>query len=107
MGTLTYDSTFKVDFDDRLLAHFRVVIGMKLRRGESFYLTWRDDNAIGDGSSTIWLNPSIPISFKFHGSREIAINHRWIESLMFAANSSFGLKAIVEPSEGASDRETY
>ena len=101
MGTLTYDSTMKIDFDDRLLAHFRLVIGMKLRRGESFYLNWKDDSSIGDGSSTIWLNPSIPISFKFHGSRDVSINPRWLEDLVAAANSASGLRAIAEPAESA------
>ena len=105
MGTLTYDSTLKVDFDDRLLAHLRVVIGMKLRRSESFYLTWRDDVSIGDGSSTIWVNPSIPLSFKFHGSREVAINPRWVDALMYSANSSHGLRPITEPSEGGAIHE--
>lgn len=107
MGTLTYDSTLKVDFEDRLLAHFRVVIGMKLRRGESFYLTWRDDGSIGDGSSTIWLNPSVPVSFKFHGSREISINPRWVEALMFAANSSSGLRPLSEPAESVATPQAH
>ncbi len=43
MGKFIYDSTIKVDFDDRLLAHLQVVIGAKLRRGEAFHFTWRDD----------------------------------------------------------------
>ena len=97
MGTLTYDSTFKADFDDRALAHLRVVIGMKLRRSESFYLSWRDDPSIGDGTSTIWLNPAIPLSFKFHGSKEVAINPRWIEELMAISNTSRGLHLTPEP----------
>ena len=97
MGTLTYDSTMKVDFDDRLLAHLRLVIGMKLRRGESFFLNWKDDNSIGDGSSTIWLNPSIPIAFKFNGSRDVAINPRWLDDLVTTANSATGLRPIPEP----------
>ena len=99
MGTLTYDSTMKIDFDDRLLAHFRLVIGMKLRRNESFFLNWKDDTSIGDGSSTIWLNPSIPIAFKFHGSRDVAINPRWLEDLVALANSASGLRASSEPAE--------
>jgi len=97
MGTLTYDSTMKVDFDDRLLAHLRLVIGMKLRRGESFFLNWRDDRGVGDGSSTIWLNPAIPIAFKFNGSRDVSINHRWLDDLVAAANSAAGLRPVPEP----------
>ena len=91
----------KVDFDDRLLAHFRVVIGMKLRRGESFFLNWKDDPSIGDGNSTIWLNPSIPLGFKFNGGRDISINHRWLEDLMTTANSATGLRPIPEPDNSA------
>jgi len=95
----------KVDFDDRVLAHLRIVIGMKLRRGESFFLNWKDDNSIGDGTSTIWLNPSIPIAFKFHGSRDVTINSRWVEELMFSANSATGLRAVSEPDAKSKTRQ--
>ena len=64
MGKLTYDSTLTVDFDDRVLAHLQLVIGAKLRRHESFYFSWRDDPAVGDGRSTLWLHPTIPLYFK-------------------------------------------
>lgn len=104
MGTLTYDSTMRVDFDDRLLAHLRLVIGMKLRRGESFFLSWKDDNNMGEGSSTIWLNPSIPIAFRFSGSRDVSINARWLDDLVTTANSATGLRPIPEP-ENAVRRE--
>lgn len=97
MGTLTYNTTSRVDFDDRLLAHLRSVIGMKLRRGEPFYLSWKDDQAVGDGSTTIWLHPAIPLTFKFHGGKEIPLNTRWIEQLMLDANSNRGLRPIPEP----------
>ena len=53
MGKLTYDSTLTVDFDDRVLAHLQLVIGAKLRRAESFYFSWRDDPAVGDGRSAL------------------------------------------------------
>jgi hypothetical protein len=85
------------DFDDRVLAHIQVVIGAKLRRGESFYFTWRDDVGVGDGRSTIWVNPSIPIAYKYFGSRAPALNRDWIEALMATANSSAGLHIVPEP----------
>ena len=97
MGTLTYNTTIRVDFDDRLLAHLRLVIGMKLRRGESFYLNWKDDVSIGDGSTTIWMNPAIPVAFKFNGSRDVSINQRWLEDLVASANSATGLRPVPEP----------
>lgn len=97
MGTLTYDSTLKADFDDRALAHLRMVIGTKLRRNEAFFLSWKDDASIGNGRSTIWLHQAIPIAFKFHGGREIQLNLRWVEELMNLANSGTGLRLVPEP----------
>jgi hypothetical protein len=97
MGKLTYDSTLTADFEDRVLAHIQVVIGAKLRRGESFYFTWRDDPQSGDGRSTIWLHPGIPLAYKYFGSRSPTLNRDWIEALMVTANSSGGLRIVPEP----------
>jgi hypothetical protein len=99
VGKFTYDSTLVVDFDDRVLAHLQLVIGAKLRRNESFYFSWRDDQQIGNGRSTVWLHPAIPIYFKFHGGRPPAINRAWIEMLMTQANSSTGLRITPEPED--------
>ena len=49
MGRLIYDNTTAVEFDDRVLAHLQLVIGTKLRRGEGFFLNWKDDPSVGDG----------------------------------------------------------
>ena len=97
MGKLIYDSTMTIDFDDRILAHLQVVIGAKLRRGESFFFSWKEDNRIGDGRTSIWLQPTIPLSFKYFGSRTPSINRLWIEALMTAANSANGLHILPEP----------
>jgi hypothetical protein len=97
MGTLMYDSTSKVDFDDRTLAHLQIVIGAKLRRNEGFYLSWKDDTSIGDGRTTIWLHPSIPLLYKYFGSRPVTINAQWIERLTIVAHSSNGLHVVPEP----------
>lgn len=97
MGTLTYDSTLTADFDDRTLAHLQVVIGAKLRRNESFYFSWKDDQAIGDGRSVIWLHPAIPVSFKYFGSRPPVLNREWIDELMLLANTPAGLSVTTEP----------
>lgn len=99
MGKLTYDSSLTVDFEDRVLAHLQLVIGAKLRRGESFFMSWKDDPAIGDGRSTLWLYPSVPLAFKFAGSRPPAVNRAWIEALMLTANSTAGLQIVPEPTE--------
>lgn len=99
MGRFTYDSTVKVDFDDRLLAHLQVVIGAKLRRGESFHFTWIDDDSTGDGRTTVWIHPHSPLAYKYFGKRAATINRHWIEQMMLAANSVSGLHIVPEPDE--------
>lgn len=98
MGKLTYDGTLVVDFDDRTLAHLQIVISAKLRRGESFTFSWRDDAAIGDGRTTIWLHPAVSLVFKFLGGRQPEINRTWLGELSNAANSPAGL--MVTPESG-------
>src|ERR1700712_450109 len=82
MGRLIYDNTTAVEFDDRVLAHLQLVIGTKLRRGESFYLTWADDPSVGDGRNAIWLHPAVPLRLKYNGSRRPVINATWVHQLM-------------------------
>lgn len=106
MGTLTYDSTLAADFDDRTLAHLQIVIGAKLRRNEAFFFSWKDDSAIGDGRSVIWLHPSIPISFKFFGSRPPSLNREWVDEMLLMANTPAGLQITAEPSALAANGES-
>jgi len=101
VGKLVYDSTTAIDFDDRLLAHLQLVIGAKLRRNESFFFSWRDDQDVGDGRSVIWLHPSLPLRFKYVGGRMPLINRNWIEELTRTANSPGGLIAVPEPNPDA------
>lgn len=65
MGRLIYGDSVRVHFDDHTLAHLEAVIGTKLRRGEPFMLMWRDDTAVGDGRSTVWINPGNKIAFQY------------------------------------------
>ncbi|WP_347232598.1 ATP-dependent DNA ligase [Cryobacterium sp. Hh11] len=95
MGSLTYDRVI-VEIDDRTLAHLQLVIVQKLRRGESFLLSWRDSAEVGSGRSSIWLNPAIPLYFKFVGGRAATLNRQWIEDLSRSANSAQGLVIVSE-----------
>ena len=100
MGTLTYDSGLAADFDDRMLAHLQLVIGAKLRRGESFYFCWKNDMVTGGGQTTIWVNPALSMTFRYLGSRMPLINRAWIEALSVSANSPGGLHLLAEPAPG-------
>jgi hypothetical protein len=98
MGTLQYDGVL-VEFDDRLLAHLQIVIVQKIRRGESFLMSWRDAPETGDGHSAIWIHPTQNLYFKFMGSRSPAINQDWLEQLTLSANSPRGLLVMREGSK--------
>jgi hypothetical protein len=94
MGRLMYGKSIDLAFDDRVLAHLQVVIGAKLRRGESFYLSWSDP---GEGRSTVWLDRSMPLVFRYMGGRTPSLNREWLEILTASANSSQGLQVTAEP----------
>ncbi|WP_292830885.1 ATP-dependent DNA ligase [Microbacterium sp.] len=101
MGRFSYEGDAKVDIDDRALAHLQVVIGQKLRRGEPFYFTWRNDASLGEGRTTVWLHPQASLVFKFHGSRQPSLNRAWLEALSHTANSGSGLYVVPEPAVSA------
>src|SRR6478609_606908 len=90
MGTLIYDS-MALEFEDRLLAHLQIVIVNKLRRGDSFLMSWRVSADAGSGRGAIWLDPSIPLYFEFAGSRLPVIDREWLARLGNTADSATGL----------------
>lgn len=107
MGKLIYEGSIKVDFEDRILAHLQLVIGSKLRRGEGFHFSWRDDPSIGDGRTTVWMHPHSSLVYKFYGSRRPSLNPAWLDALSHTANTSGGLYVVPEPQDtGASQMVT-
>jgi len=97
MGRLTYDGIVAVDFEDRVLAHLQLVIGNKMRRGENFHFTWRDDDSVGDGRTIVWIHSRVSMVYKFWGGKAPEINRAWVDALMNAANSAAGLHLVPEP----------
>ncbi|WP_285137758.1 hypothetical protein [Microbacterium sp. lyk4-40-TSB-66] len=98
MGTLYYgDAATPIEIDDRALAHVKVVIATKLRRGESFTLSWTHGPDQEVGRSTVWLHPSIPLRFVFDEPEPALLSRSWIEALANSANSSGGLLLVDEP----------
>lgn len=98
MGKLIYN-TIEVEFDDRALVHLQIVIGTKLRRGESFFLSWNESSAPGSDRSSLWLHPSIPLLFKYCAAKTSHINRAWIDVLTTSAGSGQGLVLTPEPKE--------
>jgi len=97
MGTLYYGGeATPIDIHDRALAHLKVIIATKLRRGECFTLSWQHPDGQVPGRSTIWLHPSIPLRFVFNEPEPAKLNRQWIDDLARSANSSGGIMLIAE-----------
>ena len=97
MGTIYYGgSATPIHIEDRALAHLKVVIATKLRRGESFTVSWQHPEQEPRGRSTIWLHPSIPLRFVFDEPEPATLNRQWIEELASSANSSGGITLLAE-----------
>ena len=97
MGWLVYGNPeWRIDFDDRVLAHLQIAVMTKIRRNEAFQMSWHNDKA-STGRTAIWLHPAIPIMFQFSGSREPTINRAWVSLLVQSASSSAGLRVLPEP----------
>lgn len=105
MGYFQYDGSTKTDIEDRVLAHLQIVIGAKLRRSESFYFTWKEDVSLGSGRTTVWIHAGAGLKFKFHGSRQPAINPAWLTAFTMTANSATGLYVVPEPADDHVVRE--
>ncbi len=103
MGTIFYgDTATPIEIEDRALAHLKVVIATKLRRGESFTLSWTHGDGQDPGRSTVWLHPSIPLRFVFDDPEPAMLSRAWMEELANSANSSGGLMLVAEPPESPS-----
>ncbi len=103
VGTLFYgDSGTPVDIDDRALAHLKIAITTKLRRGESFMFSWKHGDGQPRGRSSLWLHPAIPLRFVFETVQSPELDREWIEELMKAANSAGGI--VIDLREHAGER---
>ncbi|MGP3535359.1 DUF7882 family protein [Microbacterium sp. RD1] len=104
MGVLYYGGGgVPIRIGDRALAHLKVVIATKLRRGESFTLSWTHPEDEPRGRSTLWLHPSIPLRFEFEDAEPEKLSRTWLEELANSAHSTGGIVLIpeqVEPDAG-------
>ncbi|WP_309129901.1 hypothetical protein [Microbacterium sp.] len=98
MGQLFYGPTEQaIEVDDALLAHVQLVAITKLRRGESFVMSWKRSG--GPGRETVWVQPSIPLRFLCESEENLPMDGRLLEELAQAASSLRGmdLSADVAP----------
>ncbi|MBB6389763.1 integrase [Microbacterium thalassium] len=110
MGTIYYGgSDTPIHIEDRALAHLKVVIVTKLRRNETFTLSWQHPDDEPRGRSTIWLHPSIPLRFVFDDPEPTELSREWISDLANSVSSTGGIMLVAEhidaePETDASER---
>ncbi|REC99810.1 hypothetical protein DEU35_0786 [Microbacterium sp. AG157] len=104
MAKLYYGTTTEpIRIDDRMLAHVKVVVATKLRRGESFTMSWVHGEDEPTGRSTIWLQPSIPLRFVFDSEQPESLDQNLLKRLANDANSSRGLSLDIALDEAAAN----
>ncbi len=92
MGVLFYGSSeHAIEIEDVALAHLKVVIATKLRRNESFTLSWMHDDTQPRGRSTIWLHPAIQLRFEFDEPTPPPLDPERIQAYANSANTSGGI----------------
>jgi hypothetical protein len=97
VGTIYYGGgAMPIHIEDRALAHLKVVIATKLRRDESFTVSWKHPDDQPRGRSTIWLHPSIPLRFVFDDPEPTELSREWIEELANSASSTGGIMLVAE-----------
>lgn len=102
MGVLRYDGE-QIRIADLALAHLKMVITTKLRRGESFTVSWVHPSDQPQGRSTIWIHPSIPFRFIFDDPEPTELNTAWLDELVHSSHSTGGIRLArehLEPGEG-------
>jgi hypothetical protein len=98
VGKLLYGiPAVEVTIEERALAHVRAVIITKLRRNESFTLTWDLDGKGAGGRRTIWIHPAIPLQFEFDDAKSVLLNTAWLDAMMVTANTAGGMRIVPEP----------
>ncbi|MCI1019521.1 ATP-dependent DNA ligase [Microbacterium sp. C5A9] len=97
MGRFTYNRGPRVHIEDRALDHLQLVMTAKLRRGEPFAFTWRDDLSLGGGRTTVWVHPASALAFSYTGTRSRDINRDWLRDLAVTASQPGGLYLTPEP----------
>jgi hypothetical protein len=92
MGSLYYGNVDSpIVMPDRILAHLAAIATTKLRRSESFVVSWKGTAGEGEGRTTLWFQPAIPLRFVYDQSAAIALNPATLREMADQATSNGGL----------------
>jgi hypothetical protein len=97
LGILYYGACrTPITVDDRTLAHLKVVATSKLRRNESFILSWDEPMENGSGRGSVFVHPACDLIYRFDGSRNPALDQALLEGMMTESISARGI--VIEAS---------
>lgn len=97
MGSLYYGSdTHASAIPDRVLAHLKVIITTKLRRGEAFTISWTHPEDVPGGRTTLWMHASIPVRFVFDSAQADSLDPGVLQRLANEAGRSGGLNVELD-----------
>ncbi len=92
MGTLYYGAArTPIVIDDRLLAHLKVVATSKLRRNESFLISWDEPPENGSGRGSVFIHANCDLVYRFDGARPAELDQQLLETMSAESMSSRGL----------------
>jgi len=92
MGIIYYGGAeTPIHIEDAVLAHLKIVIATKLRRSESFTLSFQHSDGDAPGRTTVWLHPAIPLRFVFDEPVPPELDAELIRDLAHSANTSGGI----------------
>lgn len=92
MGSLYYGNVDSpIVMPDRILAHLAAVATTKLRRSESFVVSWKGTGEEGEGRTTLWFQPAIPLRFVYDEAAAIPLNPATLREMADQSTSNGGL----------------
>lgn len=94
MGRLIYAGATTYEMDDATLAHARAVATAKLRRHESFMLSWTIDLADGSGRVSLWVSPAVPLEYVFASVKPLRLDPVWLKVLDEMSTTPRGLVLV-------------
>lgn len=74
-----------------MLAHLKAALTHRLRRRESFLLTWPPRATAGGEIVSLWIAPDVPLAFRFDAAAPLPLGQDWVTELIRRSYTPRGL----------------
>ncbi|PJJ70661.1 hypothetical protein CLV46_0183 [Diaminobutyricimonas aerilata] len=93
MGTLYYGAQREpIPLDDEVLTCLQLVATSKLRRAESFVISWVRSDEAGARRCILWMHAGLDLEFEFDGVDPVPVHRRMLDAFTNAAHSNRGIQ---------------